>query len=73
VDPTLQERTFKLIQSSVRNQDLIYFFHHLAVNPKAINALREFFESNYNSVRVCLTGIDVVRGPRLSFWWLVGR
>jgi len=51
VDPALQERTFKLIQTSVRNQDLIYFFRGLAMNPKAINAMREFFETNYNPVR----------------------
>jgi aminopeptidase 2 len=54
VDLALQERTFKLIQSSVRNQDLIYFFRGLSANPKAIIALREFFENNYNSVRACL-------------------
>jgi aminopeptidase 2 len=51
VDPALQARTFDMIQTSVRNQDLIYFFRGLAINPKAINALREFFERNYDSVR----------------------
>jgi aminopeptidase 2 len=50
VDPALQERTFKLIQTSVRNQDLIYFFRGFSMNPKATNALREFFETNYNSI-----------------------
>ena len=40
-----------MIQKSVRNQDLIYFFRGFAANPKAINALREFFEANYDSVR----------------------
>jgi aminopeptidase 2 len=50
VDPALQERTFKLIQTSVRSQDLVYFFRGFAMNPKAINALREFFETNYNSI-----------------------
>jgi aminopeptidase 2 len=50
VDPALQERTFKLIQSSVRNQDLIYFFRGLSTNPKATNVLREFFENNYDSI-----------------------
>lgn len=59
MDPALQERTFKLIQSSVRNQDVVYFFRDLAMNPKAIIALREFFENNYNSVRVCLPCISV--------------
>jgi aminopeptidase 2 len=54
VDPALQERTFNLIQSSVRNQDLIYFFRGLATNTKAIIPLREFFESNYNSVSIRL-------------------
>jgi hypothetical protein len=49
-DPALQERTFNLIQTRVRSQDLIYFFRGLAANPKATNALREFFENNYNSV-----------------------
>ncbi|KAI0280676.1 peptidase family M1-domain-containing protein [Russula aff. rugulosa BPL654] len=44
------ERTFKLIQTSVRNQDLIYFFRGFSMNPKATNALREFFETNYNSI-----------------------
>ena len=52
VDPALQRRTFNLIQSSVRNQDLIYFFRGFAANPKAIYALRDFFESNYDSVGV---------------------
>jgi hypothetical protein len=54
VDPALQERTFNLIQSSVRNQDLIYFFRGFATNTKAITPMREFFESNYNSVGVLL-------------------
>jgi hypothetical protein len=54
VDQALQERTFNLIQSSVRNQDLIYFFRGFAINTKAIIPLREFFESNYNSVGVPL-------------------
>jgi hypothetical protein len=47
----LQARTFDMIQKSVRNQDLISFFRGLATNPKVINALREFFEANYDSVR----------------------
>ena len=59
VDPALQERTFKLIQTSVRNQDLVYFFRGFHSNPKAINALREFFETNYDSVRACFLCIDV--------------
>ncbi|KAI9456781.1 leucyl aminopeptidase [Russula earlei] len=50
VDPALHERTFNLIQSSVRNQDIISFFRGLASNPKAINALREFFEKNYHTI-----------------------
>jgi len=54
VDPALQERTFNLIQSRVRNQDVIYFFRGFAVNVKAIKALREFFEGNYNTVGVLL-------------------
>jgi hypothetical protein len=59
VDPALQERTFKLIQTSVRNQDLIYFFRGFSMNPKATNALREFFETNYNSVGTWFLRIDV--------------
>jgi len=54
VDPRLQERTFNLIQSSVRNQDLIYFFRGLATNTKAIMPLREFFESNYSYINTRL-------------------
>jgi hypothetical protein len=50
----LQERTFNLIQSRVRNQDVTSFFRGFAANPKAINALREFFEGNYNAVGVLL-------------------
>jgi aminopeptidase 2 len=57
VDPALQERTFNLIQSSVRNQDLIYFFRGFAVNPKVIKALREFFEKNYKSVGFFFLGL----------------
>jgi hypothetical protein len=64
VDPALQERTFKLIQTSVRNQDLVYFFRAFSTNPKAINALREFFETNYNSVGACFLRIDVSAVPR---------
>jgi hypothetical protein len=52
VDPALQERTFNMILSTVRNQDLIYFFRGFATNPKSINAMRDFFESNYDSVGV---------------------
>ena len=52
MDPALQERTFNMIMSSVRNQDLIYFFRGFATNPKAINAMRDFFETNYNLVGV---------------------
>ena len=50
VDPALQARTFDMILSSVRNQDLIYFFRGLCTNTAALNALREFFETNYHSV-----------------------
>jgi hypothetical protein len=67
VDPALQERTFKLIQTSVRNQDLIYFFRGFSMNPKAINALREFFETNYNSVGACFLRIDVSLRFRADF------
>ena len=39
-----------MILSSGRSQDLIYFFCGFAANPKSINAMRDFFESNHNSV-----------------------
>jgi hypothetical protein len=67
VDPALQERTFKLIQTSVRNQDLIYFFRFFSMNPKATNALREFFETNYNSVGTCFLRMTFLCGSALSF------
>jgi hypothetical protein len=51
VDPALQARTFDMVQTSVRNQDLIYFFRDFSTNPKTTNAVREFFELNYDSVR----------------------
>ena len=65
--PALQERTFNMILSSVRNQDLIYFFRGFATNPKAINAMRDFFETNYNPVGVPL----VLRCDRSAteIWW----
>ena len=40
-----------MILSSVRNQDVISFFRGFCTNTKAIYALREFFETNYESVR----------------------
>ncbi|KAI0294885.1 leucyl aminopeptidase [Multifurca ochricompacta] len=49
-DPALLARTFELLLSSVRNQDLISFFRGLATNPKAIIALRDFFEKNYDLI-----------------------
>ncbi len=67
VDPALQERTFKLIQTSVRNQDLIYFFRGFSMNPKATNALREFFETNYNSVGACFFALTFPCGSALIF------
>jgi hypothetical protein len=67
VDPALQERTFKLIQTSVRSQDLVYFFRGFAMNPKAINALREFFETNYNSVGACFFALTFLCGSALIF------
>lgn len=39
-----------MILSSVRNQDLPYFFRGLSTNTQAIYALREFFETNYATV-----------------------
>ena len=39
-----------MILSSVRNQDLIYFFRGFCTNTEALYALREFFEANYHSV-----------------------
>jgi len=54
VHPALQERTFNLILSGVRNQDFIYFFRGLASNPKVLNALRDFFEKNYTSINARL-------------------
>ncbi|KAH9043934.1 leucyl aminopeptidase [Lactarius pseudohatsudake] len=50
VDPALHARTFDMILSSVRNQDLIYFFRGFCANTKALYALREFFEANYSSI-----------------------
>ncbi|KAH8983498.1 leucyl aminopeptidase [Lactarius akahatsu] len=50
IDPALQTRTFDMILSSVRNQDLIYFFRGFCTNTEALYALREFFEANYSSV-----------------------
>lgn len=49
-DPALQARTFEMILSNVRNQDLVYFFRGLCMNTQAIYALREFFETNYDKV-----------------------
>ncbi|KAI0253583.1 leucyl aminopeptidase [Lactifluus subvellereus] len=54
IDPALQARTFNMIQTSVRNQDLIEFFRGFATNPKAFNALRKFFEDNYDSINTRL-------------------
>ena len=54
VDAALQARTFDMIQSSVRNQDLIYFFRGFCTNTEALYALREFFEANYHSVGIRL-------------------
>lgn len=39
-----------MILSSVRNQDVLYFFRYFASNSKARYALREFFENNYDTV-----------------------
>ncbi|KAI9451359.1 leucyl aminopeptidase [Lactarius psammicola] len=50
VDAALQARTFEMILSSVRNQDLIYFFRGFCANTEALYALREFFEANYHSI-----------------------
>jgi len=50
VDAALQARTFDMILSSVRNQDLISFFRGFCVNTEALYALREFFEANYYSI-----------------------
>ncbi|KAH8986249.1 hypothetical protein EDB86DRAFT_3082967 [Lactarius hatsudake] len=50
IDATLQARTFDLILSKVGNQDLIYFFRGFSTNTEALDALREFFEANYNSI-----------------------
>ncbi|KAH9030818.1 leucyl aminopeptidase [Lactarius hengduanensis] len=50
IDPVLQARTFDMILSSVRNQDLIYFFRGFCANTEALYALREFFEANYSSI-----------------------
>ena len=70
MDPALQERTFNMIMSSVRNQDLIYFFRGFATNPKAINAMRDFFETNYNLVGVPFFGL-VLRCDQSAteIWW----
>lgn len=67
MDPALQERTFKLIQTSVRNQDLISFFRGFSMNPKATNTLREFFETNYNSVGALFLLINVSLQFRADF------
>ncbi|KAH9169598.1 leucyl aminopeptidase [Lactarius sanguifluus] len=50
IDPVLHARTFDMILSSVRNQDLIYFFRGFCANTEALYALREFFEANYSSI-----------------------
>jgi len=70
VDPALQARTFDMVLSSVRNQDLISFFRGFCVNTHVLYALREFFEANYDSVRVAsprpnnrLTGLVDQQAP----------
>ncbi|KAH8986246.1 leucyl aminopeptidase [Lactarius hatsudake] len=50
IDQALHARTFDMILSSVRNQDLIYFFRGFSANTEALYALREFFEANYSSI-----------------------
>ncbi|KAH9169597.1 leucyl aminopeptidase [Lactarius sanguifluus] len=50
IDPALHARTFDMILSSVRNQDLVYFFRGFCMNTEALYALREFFEANYSSI-----------------------
>ncbi|KAH9974690.1 peptidase family M1-domain-containing protein [Lactifluus volemus] len=50
----IRARTFDMILKNVRNQDLIYFFRGFATNAKAIYALREFFEANYDSINTRL-------------------
>ncbi|KAH8983497.1 leucyl aminopeptidase [Lactarius akahatsu] len=50
IDPALHARTFDMILTSVRNQDLIYFFRGFCTNTEALYALREFFEANYSSI-----------------------
>ncbi|KAF8261355.1 leucyl aminopeptidase [Lactarius quietus] len=49
-DAALQARTFEMIRSSVRNQDLIYFFRGFCTNTEALYALREFFEADYHTI-----------------------
>ncbi|KAH9952724.1 hypothetical protein BGW80DRAFT_1259923 [Lactifluus volemus] len=49
-----EARMFDMVQKSAHNQDLVSFFRGFATNPKAINALRGFFEANYDSINTCL-------------------
>ena len=68
VDGALQARTFEMIQSSVRNQDLISFFRGFSLNTEALYALREFFEANYYSVGLPPLGLCAPIGLQLDDW-----
>ncbi|KAG5639615.1 hypothetical protein H0H81_010817 [Sphagnurus paluster] len=46
-DPELQKETFKFISTNARDQDVVYFFRGLGMNPKARRAAAQYFKDEY--------------------------
>lgn len=51
-DPELLQETFQFILNKARDQDVVYFFRGLAVNPKARRPLVQFFKNEYEKVNI---------------------
>ena len=63
----LQQRTLDLIESKVRDQDVMYFLRGLAANFSAHCTVVKYYENNYDRVSVlwlCLVLLTELTGPR---------
>lgn len=49
-DPELLGRTFEFIETKARDQDLIFYFRGLSVNPKLGKSLTQYFKKQYDVV-----------------------
>jgi aminopeptidase 2 len=62
-NPELIQKTFDFVMTKSRDQDTLYFFRGLVTNFKTRRALAQFFQKEYDGVRIPRYGRDQLMCP----------